>query len=574
MSSMTLLSRCWRVTLVVVAMAHPARPAGAVVRPPWVFGEATGAPDGFSGRGFHGLAEDPSGEVVLYGGAVLGPGNGLADTWTWDGSHWSARCGAPGHAAPAACGPGPRVHFGMSSGPGGVILFGGLDAVIGVGQTGYGDTWRWDGDAWTRLCTTESCGPGTLLLPAMAGNGRRVVMFGGAGLGEGGPAVTDDTWVFDGASWRQVCGSAIADPCGPAARAGAALGWDGDEWVLFGGSDGVAPGAQPLADTWVFDGETWSVACGPGEPGGCGPAARAYASMATVRSPYPARRGALLAGGAWFGDESTMHRDAWFWDGDAWTTIAVPWDDSPFVAQGEDGPPPGSTGVVLSAAAPLASACGVILVGVDLENGASTRLGGWDPLASGAPGACVDPAPPPPPEPSPEPEPPPEPGYRLVGAEGGVFAIGDTSFHGSAGSMTLSAPVVDAAPTPSGEGYWLAGADGGVFAFGDATFHGSLAGADLTAPIVGLASTPSGEGYWLAGADGGVFAFGDATFEGSAAGDVLDAPATGIAPTPAGDGYWLSLADGRVVPLGDAEPLDGADGYGPRGPVVAIIAGT
>jgi hypothetical protein len=120
-------------------------------------------------------------------------------------------------------------------------------------------------------------------------------------------------------------------------------------------------------------------------------------------------------------------------------------------------------------------------------------------------------------------------GYWLVGADGGVFALGDAPFHGSLAGTPLAKPVVGMAPTPDGKGYWLVGADGGVFALGDAPFHGSLAGTPLAKPVVGMAPTPDGKGYWLVGADGGVFALGDAPFHGSLAGTPLAKPVVGMA---------------------------------------------
>ena len=77
-------------------------------------------------------------------------------------------------------------------------------------------------------------------------------------------------------------------------------------------------------------------------------------------------------------------------------------------------------------------------------------------------------------------------GYQEVGSNGGVFAFGDATFHGSLGATHLNAPIVGMAPTPDGAGYWLVAADGGVFAFGDATFHGSLGATHLNAPIIGM----------------------------------------------------------------------------------------
>lgn len=71
-------------------------------------------------------------------------------------------------------------------------------------------------------------------------------------------------------------------------------------------------------------------------------------------------------------------------------------------------------------------------------------------------------------------------------------------------------------PTPSGLGYRLIGADGGVFNYGDANDLGSIPGQQihLNTPVTAAASTPSGNGYWLVSEDYGVFSFGDASFYG------------------------------------------------------------
>jgi len=88
-------------------------------------------------------------------------------------------------------------------------------------------------------------------------------------------------------------------------------------------------------------------------------------------------------------------------------------------------------------------------------------------------------------------------GFRLLGADGGVFGFGAKRYFGGASGMRLRAPIVGGAPSPSGLGYWLVGADGGVFNFGDAGFFGSLGGVALASPVVGMAATPSGQGYYL-----------------------------------------------------------------------------
>ncbi|MDR3662542.1 MAG: hypothetical protein P4L86_19540, partial [Mycobacterium sp.] len=57
-------------------------------------------------------------------------------------------------------------------------------------------------------------------------------------------------------------------------------------------------------------------------------------------------------------------------------------------------------------------------------------------------------------------------------------------------------------------GYWFTAGDGGVFAYGSTTFHGSMGGKPLNAPVVGMAADDATGGYWLVAADGGIFSFG------------------------------------------------------------------
>ena len=68
-----------------------------------------------------------------------------------------------------------------------------------------------------------------------------------------------------------------------------------------------------------------------------------------------------------------------------------------------------------------------------------------------------------------------------MGADGGMFSF-DAPYEGSTGALVLDRAVVAMAPTPDGGGYWLVGADGGVYALGDALYQGSVA----VAPLAGL----------------------------------------------------------------------------------------
>lgn len=82
------------------------------------------------------------------------------------------------------------------------------------------------------------------------------------------------------------------------------------------------------------------------------------------------------------------------------------------------------------------------------------------------------------------------------------------------------APVFAVAPqavtvTRAQGGYMVVqGSDGGVFSYDGAPFFGSLPGAGVTAKVLDAAWTPTGNGYWLLGIDGAIFSFGDAPYHG------------------------------------------------------------
>jgi hypothetical protein len=126
----------------------------------------------------------------------------------------------------------------------------------------------------------------------------------------------------------------------------------------------------------------------------------------------------------------------------------------------------------------------------------------------------------------------------MVGADGGVFTVGDAVFIESLrGQLTAlfgppglpAQPVVGIVGDPDGRGYWMVAEDGGVFSF-DAPFRGSLPALvpfeQLVAPVNGM--VPYGNGYVLVAGDGGTFVFSNLPFVGSGSG-ILDDPVVGIA---------------------------------------------
>jgi len=161
-------------------------------------------------------------------------------------------------------------------------------------------------------------------------------------------------------------------------------------------------------------------------------------------------------------------------------------------------------------------------------------------------------------------------GYWLVASDGGIFSYGDAHFYGSTGNIALNKPIVGMASTPDSKGYWLVASDGGIFSYGDAHFYGSMGAHPLNQPVVGMASSADGKGYWLVASDGGIFSFGDAHFHGSSGAVHLNKPIVGMASTGDGNGYWLVASDGGIFNYGDA-PFDGSLGAShPAAPIVGM----
>lgn len=187
---------------------------------------------GPSPRSSVGMASNQNhGLVVLFGG--LGPGaTALGDTWIWDGLAWSQV--SPVHNPSARYGQSMAYDYFRDR----IVLFGGRDGA-GVLQS---DTWEWDGNDWLQVIGS---GPSARTAHSMAYDFRRkrIVLFGGTtASGSAG-----DTWEYAG-TWAQV------GTTGPSARSGAALAFDlgRERIVLFGGDDGA-----PQNDTWVWDGVDW-----------------------------------------------------------------------------------------------------------------------------------------------------------------------------------------------------------------------------------------------------------------------------------------------------------------------------
>ncbi|HMG56559.1 MAG TPA: kelch repeat-containing protein, partial [Kofleriaceae bacterium] len=219
--------------------------------------------------------------IVMFGGRTeLGP---FADTWMWDG-RWV-------QAATARMTPPHRFDAALAydAARDEVVLFGGTD----LDRTELGDTWVFDGIAWTERVVAGPPGRHGHVMaydPARA----QVVLFGGEGFA--------DTWTWNGTGWAE------RTVAGPPPTYGAAFAYDPPrrELVLFGGISG--PG--PTADTWTWNGAAWSKRTPAHLPPARSDAAMAYGA---------ARRRLVMVGGA----EVATLDDVWEWDGSEWTQLAI-----------------------------------------------------------------------------------------------------------------------------------------------------------------------------------------------------------------------------------------------------------
>jgi hypothetical protein len=227
--------------------------------------------------------------TTLNGVSVLfGADNALptlpADTWGWDGSQWSivSPASSPSH-------PTLRDDTAMATLDGKAILFGGLESLGSAGTSVLGDTWQWDGAAWTQL---QVAGPSARYGHTMTTAGGKIVLFGGNADGN---VIFGDTWEWDGQAWTQV------SMMGPSARAFHAAAALGDDVVVFGGCPATGD-----PDTWRWDGRAWTRLQIPG------PGARCDHAMASIGGKI------VLFGGTTDLAVLPLY-DTWEFDGGSWT---------------------------------------------------------------------------------------------------------------------------------------------------------------------------------------------------------------------------------------------------------------
>jgi hypothetical protein len=218
------------------------------------------------------------------------------DTWTFDGSHW--RLQDPPHTPPPAVG--PAMAYDPTIGR--VVL---LVTCISCADTTE-QTWTWDGQDWTELSLpTAPPATSSAQLAYDPANGT-LVLFGGQQTCNGCD-ISPDTWVFDGTTWTD------ATPAvGPTGRITGAFAYDASSqrMILFGGRENIHGTDPHFADTWAWDGATWTQLSPPISP------VQREATAAAARSGA----GPLVFGGFYNGGS---YGDTWSWERDGWTQVTT-----------------------------------------------------------------------------------------------------------------------------------------------------------------------------------------------------------------------------------------------------------
>ena len=293
--------------------------ASTVAAPSWLPWEGDGASEQTpSARGNHAMVYDAArGVTVLFGGSGIADACGTlgsprcSDTWEWDGTTWA-------DVTPVISPPARYNHaLAYDAARGVTVLFGGEASP----SNRLEDTWEWDGVGWTEV--TADVSPPARHNHALAYDAARgvTVLFGGFGASSGR---LSDTWVWDGASWSE-----LAPAASPPARTNHALAYDAARGVtvLFGGAGTVGacgtPGSSACADTWAWDGATWTEVTPDVSPPARTQHALAYDAARDVTVLF----GGSGAAGACGTPDSVMCSDTWLWDGASWTEVtpdAVP----------------------------------------------------------------------------------------------------------------------------------------------------------------------------------------------------------------------------------------------------------
>lgn len=284
----------------------------------------------------HSMAYDPDRAVtVVYG--VLPTG---FDTWEYDGTTW--RQVTTAQHPPADFNGGLAYDEARNR----MVHFGGLESSFNNGD----ETWYYDGTDWLRAPmagATEPRDGHDMVYDSARG---LVVAFGGIGDAELVNRQEGETLELVGDRWRK-----IGTPVSPPARTHTALAYDRERGVVVLHGGMTAQESEPLEDTWLYDGATWrevSTAVHPNPQQGHGMAFDERRGVTVLHGGFGADETWEFDGSGWvqrklavhppdgatrlawdpvreqiiatiFGEGPEGGWQTWTYDGSAWTKVLV-----------------------------------------------------------------------------------------------------------------------------------------------------------------------------------------------------------------------------------------------------------
>lgn len=192
---------------------------------------------GPSGRDHHAIVFDEArGMIILFGG--YGESKVHGDTWQWDGRVWRQV---------NSQGPPPRAAFDMAydADKRTIILYGGL----WLGGL-YADIWEWDGKTWTALAAPYANATLDHHVAAYDAKRQQYLIFGGKNYRF---TAMGRTSILQNGQIKEIARD------GPAPRYNTAMVYDSrrELMIVFGGR--IRDGEEFIAygDTWIWNGAKW-----------------------------------------------------------------------------------------------------------------------------------------------------------------------------------------------------------------------------------------------------------------------------------------------------------------------------
>ena len=193
------------------------------------------------------------------------------------------------------------------------VLFGGMTSEA-VGPALTNDTWEFDGTNWTERFPAHSPSPRSQSQMVYDANRQRTVLYGGQDYVSGSPVYLPETWEWDGNDWQQITSAHTPDFKGQAGYSyGACFDTRRRETLVFGGVTSVGD----VGELWAYDGTDWTLKT----PIGPAPVFRPLC----CNMAFDTNRGvAVLLGAAESapGKGNGYGNSVWEWNGTGWNEAA------------------------------------------------------------------------------------------------------------------------------------------------------------------------------------------------------------------------------------------------------------